>query len=103
MPESTSHRRAKRKAAGKSGQTEVLQRGGTRLDAQSKTTATEIERSGSPQLLRKAAQRLKKSSKPKKVLRVPQPDMGKASEAMKSERVPGTVSNLGGTKRRRVR
>ncbi len=103
MAESNAHRRAKSKAAGKSGKTEAPLKGGRRLDAQTKNRATEIERSGEKQKLVKAAQRLKDSKKPQKVLQVPQKDMPEAIEAMKTKEVSGTVKNMSGTKRRSVR
>ena len=103
MAESNAHKRAKSKAAGKSGKTEAPLKGGRRLDAQTKNRATEIERSGEKQKLVKAAQRLKDSKKPQKVLQVPQKDMPEAIEAMKTKEVSGTVKNMSGTKRRSVR
>ncbi len=102
MPESPSHKRAKSKAAGKTGKTEVPLTRGRRLDAQSGNKAIEVERSGSPQGLTKAAQRLKASGKPQKVLQVPQQDIPKAVKAMQKVRVKGTVKNISGTKRRSV-
>jgi len=102
MPESPSHKRAKSKAAGKAGKTEVKLSRGRRLDAQSGNKATEVERGGSPQGLIKAAQRLKASGKPQKVLQVPQQDIPKAVKAMQKVRVKGTVKNISGTKRRSV-
>ena len=103
MAESNAHKRAKSKAAGKSGKTEAPLKGGRRLDAQTKNRATEIERSGEKQKLVKAAQRLKDSKKPQKVLQVSQKDMPEAIEAMKTKEVSGTVKNMSGTKRRSVR
>ena len=103
MSESASHKRAKNKAAGSKGKTEVRQRGGTRLDAATKRTATEVERSGNPRSLQAAAKRLQKSGKPQRVLQVPQKDMDKAAEAMRRAGVSGTVKNMGGTNRRSVR
>jgi hypothetical protein len=102
MPESQSHKKTKAKAAGKSGKTEVTLTRNLRLDAQTKKKATEVERSGSTQALMKAASRLKASSKPRKVLQVPQQDMSKAVVVMKKVGVKGTVKNIGGTKRRSV-
>ena len=102
MGESTSHQRAKGKAAGKGGKTEMPLSAGRRLDAATKKTATEVERSGSGPALLKAAKRLKDSGKPQKVLQVPQQDMGVAAEAMRKAGVGGTVKNMGGTKRRSV-
>jgi hypothetical protein len=102
MSKSQSHKRAQAKAAGRMGKTEAPLKGNRRLDAQTKTKATEVERSGHPNLLRKAARRLKSSDRPQKVLQVPQPDMAKAADAMKAAKVKGTVKNMGGTKRRSV-
>ena len=102
MSETTSHKRAKARAAGKQGKTEVPLKGGRRLDAASPRTATEVERSGNRRSLDAAARRLKASGKPRKVLQVPQPNMSKASQAMKGQRVKGTVKNMGGTKRRSI-
>jgi hypothetical protein len=102
MSETDAHRRAKAKAAGKSGQTEVPLPGGRRLDASTQGRATEVERSGSRAGLRQAAQRLKASGKPQKVLQVPQKDMSDAAEAMRNAGVGGTVKNMASTKRRSV-
>ena len=102
MPESQSHKRAKVKAAGKTGKTEVSLTRSRRLDAQTRKTAIEIERSGSSQGLTKAVGRLKTSHKSQKVLQVPQQDMAKAAKAMKKVGVKGTVKNIGGTKRRSI-
>lgn len=102
MAEKESHKRAKAKAAGQSGKTEVPLTNKRRLDAERPKTATEIERAGTTQGLTKAARRLKASPKPQKVLQVPQQDMAKAAKAMKKVGVKGTVKNIGGTKRRSV-
>lgn len=103
MAESQSHRRAKAKAAGASGETEKPLRGNRRLDAATARRATEVERSGDPAKLEAAASRLAASHKPQKVLQVPQKDMGVAAQAMRQAGVPGTVKNMSGTKRRSVR
>lgn len=63
-----------------------------------KYKAAEIERAG-PSQLEKAAQRLKTSRKPQKVLIVPSKSMKKAREAMRKVGVSGTVRNISGTKR----
>ncbi len=102
MSESTSHKRAKSKAAGKSGTTEKKLKSGQRLDAKTPKKATEVERSGSDLGLEKAAKRLKQANTPQKVLQVPEKDMSKAAGAMKKVGVSGTVKNMGGTKRRSV-
>ena len=96
MTESSSHIRAKRKAAGKSGKTEKPIPGGQRLDAATRKRAVEVELSGN---FKAAAQRLKKSRKPQKVMIVRQHDMKKASQAMRGVGVGGTVKNLSGTNR----
>ena len=102
MAKSQSHKRAQAKAAGKAGKTEVPISRGRRLDAKTKVKATEVERSGDPKTLRKAARRLKDAGTPQKVLQVPQGDMDKAAEAMKACKVRGSVRNMSGTKRRSV-
>lgn len=103
MSESISHKRAKAKAAGKKGRTEVPIRGGRRLDAKSAGgKATEVERSGSSAGLKKAARRLKASRAKQRVLQVPQKDMTKAAKAMRDVGVSGTVKNMGGTRRRSI-
>ena len=58
----------------------------------------EIERGGTPSSLQRAAQRLKESKKPQKVLIVPQRDMVKGRKAMRDTRLAGTVKNISGTK-----
>lgn len=103
MSETPSHRRAKNKAAGRTGRTEATLKSGKRLDARTNKRATEVERSGTSAGLGKAAKRLKESRAPQKVLQVPQKDMSKAAQAMKEAGVAGTVKNMGGTKRRSVR
>lgn len=105
MPETPAHRRAKKRAAGPSGRTEVPLRGKQRLDALTKGggRATEVERSGSTTGLNAAAQRLKNSQAPQKVLQVPQKDIGNAAKAMRKAGIGGTVKNMGDTKRLRVR
>lgn len=103
MAESQAHKRAKTKAAGASGNKEVPQKGGKRLDATTDRKATEVERSGTKEGLVKAAKRLKNSLKPQKVLQVPDKDMDKATDAMRAAGVSGTVKNMSGTKRRSVR
>jgi len=73
-----------------------------RLDAVTKRTATEVERSGSSAGLAKAARRLRDSGKSQKVLQVPQTDMAKAAGAMRKAGVSGTVKNMSGTKRQSI-
>ena len=103
MAESQAHKTAKSKAAGKSGKTETPLKGNRRLDAQTEKRATEVERSGQQARLEEAAQRLKDSEKPQRVLQVPQKDIPKAVKAMKTKKVKGTVKNMGSTKRKSVR
>jgi hypothetical protein len=102
MSESKSHKRAKSSAAGKSGQTEKRIGRNRRVDAATKSKATEIERSGTSKGLEKAANRLKQSRKRRRVLQVPQRDMGKANQAMKKTQTRGSVKNMSSTKRRSV-
>lgn len=99
MTESPSHKKAKNKAAGKKGETEVPLPGGGRLDAKTGKTATEVERSGGRAGLEKAAQRLKDSGLPRKILTVPQNDMKEAVKAMVEVGISGSVTNMGKTKR----
>ena len=96
-----SHKKAQRKAAGKNGSIEV-KKGRKIIDAvtQSGKRITEVERSGDPKLLEKAAKRLKSRKSNQKVLQTPQKDMEKGAEAMIKVGVKGTVKNMGGTKRR---
>ena len=100
MPESPSHKAAKRREAGKKGKTEVPIKGGQRLDATRNDTGIEVERSGN---LDEAVARLKKSRKRQKVLVVPQKDMDAARAALRKGKIGGTVKNMSGTKVFRVR
>jgi len=104
MSESKSHKRLKKKAAGKGGTTEKSITKRRRLDAQTKDKriATEIERSGDKDSLEEAVKRLKDSQSPQKVLLVPQGDMLKAVEAAKDVGVKLKVMNLSKTKSRNV-
>ena len=74
MPENSAHCRAKTRAAGLGGRTEVCLSGGQRLDVLTRggRRTTEIERSGSMTGLHAAAQRLKKSGARQKVMQFPQ-------------------------------
>ena len=105
MAERHAHRRAKLKAAGRGGRTEVPLPGGQRLDALTKGggRGTEIELSGTAAGLRKAAGRLKKAGTRQKVLQVPQKDMRAAAHALRRAGISGTVKNMGGTRRRHIR
>ena len=103
MSESSSHKRAKSKAAGAQGEIEVPLSRGRRLDAMSPSgRATEVERSGTEQGLLAAARRLRDAGANQRVLQVPQSDMGAATDAMRKIGVSGTVKNMAGTKKRSV-
>ena len=82
MAEKDAHRRAKNKAAGARGKTEVPLPGHQRLDALTSGggRATEVERSGTAGGLKAAAQRLKNSGVAQKILQVPQKDMDAAAK-----------------------
>lgn len=103
MAETDSHRRAKREAAGKDGDTEVALSGNRRLDALSATgaRATEVERSGDNNKLKMAARRLRDSGASQHVLQVPNHHMD-AAAAMRAVGISGTVKNLSGTARRHI-
>jgi hypothetical protein len=103
MSETSSHKTTKGRAARRGGQTEVPISHNRRLDALSASgRVTEVERSGAQSKLEQAARRLHASGASQRVLQVPQPDMPKAVQAMKSEKVTGTVKNFSGTKSKRV-
>ena len=103
MTESSSHQRAKSRAAGSAGETEVPLPGNRRLDALTPSgRATEVERTGTAQGLEAAARRLRDAEARQHVLQVPQKDMDAAAEAMRKIGVSGTVKNMSGTKRRPV-
>lgn len=101
MSKSDSHKKAQNKAAGKNGETEVKLPNKKKLDALSSggKRATEVERCGN---FDDAAKRLKSSNAPQKTLQVPQKDFDKAVQAMKDNKVKGTVKNLSGTKKKSV-
>ncbi|TET21557.1 MAG: hypothetical protein E3J71_09355 [Candidatus Stahlbacteria bacterium] len=99
MPESEAHKRAKKQAVGKKGKTEVPLKGGERLDATTKKKAVEVEYSGD---FNGAAQRLKKSRKPQKVMIVKKKDIPQAVQTMKNADVGGTVRTKDGRSRRSV-
>jgi hypothetical protein len=94
MAESKSHKKAKSRAPG---QTEVPISRGRRLDSATKKTATEVERNR--QNLGKAAERLRDSGRPRRVLQVPHHLIPEAVDAMKEKGISGSVKNLSGTKR----
>ena len=103
MAESRAHRDAKRRAAGRSGKNECPLPSGRRLDACTPARAIEVERSGQPLLLRRAAERLAESGKSQHVLIVPNHHMDLADKAMREVGVTGTVKNLGGTRSHSIR
>ena len=74
MVEKSTHNRVKSDVAGKTGGKEVSIRDGRLIDVMTKYKAVEIER-GESFRLEKAAQRLKDSRKPQKVLIVPSKSM----------------------------
>lgn len=103
MAETPSHQRAKARAAGRSGQTEVPLSRNRRLDALSPAgRATEVERSGTEKGLLDAARRLRDANAAQHTLQVPEKDMPAAAKAMQKVGVSGTVKNMSGTKRRSV-
>lgn len=103
MPESESHKRLKRKAAGKKGQTEKKISGEKRLDAQKRRKAIEIERSGTKQGISNALDRLKTQVASRKELDVPQRDLDKAKEIARKKNMNVTIQNLSKTRRRFVK
>ncbi len=105
MARSKSHKRAQRRAAGKHGYTEVPLPSGRFLDALTSGggRATEVERSGKYNRLLNAADRLREAGTPQKVLVVPHNDIDLAVEAMREVGITGTVKNITGSKKKRVR
>ncbi len=102
MTESQSHKRAKNKAAGRNGRTEVPISKGRRLDAKNGSRATEIERSGTSKGLSKAISRLKTQQNAKKELLVPNKDLDKAKKIAMKRGVNVLIQNLSKSKRRFV-
>lgn len=95
MPRSKQHERLKSRESGR--KERPTTRG--RFDVSTKTKDVEIERSGSPQRIKHAVSKLKGTTKPQKILRVPQSDMDKASKIAKDMNAKITITNLGKTKR----
>jgi len=102
MAESQSHKRAKNKAAGRNGRTEIPISRGRRLDAKNGHRATEIERSGSTRGISKALGRLKTQTNAKKELLVPNKDLDKAKNIAKKRGDNVLIQNISRTKRRFV-
>lgn len=74
-----------------------------RMDAKAADRqATEIDRSSKVVCLERAAKRLRCAHASERVLSVPQWNMDKAAEAMRRAGVSGVVTNLCGTRKRRV-
>lgn len=95
MKRSKQHERLKSRELGRK---ERPTKGG-RFDASTRIKDVEIERTGSPQRLKHAIQKLKKSTKPQKILRVPEHDMNKAKDIAKELRAKLTITNFKKTKR----
>ncbi len=101
MSETSSHKRVKGHAAGRSGETEKKIKYGGRIDALTPTKAVEIERGGKKGL-QQAVRRLERVRRSTRILRVPENNFAKAIEIAKKSSKKITVTNLVGTKRRRV-
>jgi hypothetical protein len=102
MPESRSHKTAKRQAAGKRGKTEVSTPYG-RLDARTPRKAVEVERSGNPKRLEHALEKLKNTRGVKRVLRVPAGDQELAKQVAEKVSLTVTITNLKGGNPTRVK
>ena len=92
------HRKHQKKAAGTQGQIEVPVNGF--LDASTRKKAIEIERTGKSERIEKALQRLAKTRKPHKILKVPNGDLPKACSIARKRKRKVTISNISGTKYR---
>lgn len=90
------HRRHQRKAAGRRGQIEVHIDGF--LDVKTPKKTIEIERTGKSERIKKALQRLAKTRKPHKILKVPNKDVSKACRIARNRRQKVTISNLSSTR-----
>jgi len=90
------HRKHQKRAAGRSGQTEVYINGF--LDVRTRKKAIEIERTGKSERIERALQRLAKVKKPHKILKVPNEDLTKACRIARKRRQKVTISNLSGTR-----
>jgi hypothetical protein len=99
LKRSTQHEILKSRERGKK---EKPTRGG-RFDAATTIKVVEIERTGSSQRLRHAILKLKKSTKPQKILRVPEHDMNKAKDIAKELKAKLTITNLSKTKRESIK
>jgi hypothetical protein len=102
MSESQSHKKAKT-AGLNNPKTEVSIKGNRRLDAKDDSKAREVERSGNPEMIKKAIKRLNSQSNLHKELLVPNKDLDMAKEVAENT-IEGklTIQNLGRTKRRFV-
>jgi hypothetical protein len=101
MSETTSHKRVKGHAAGISGETEKKIKYGGRIDVLTPTKAVEIERGGGKGL-QQAVRRLECARRSSRILKVPEYNFEKAIEIAKRSDKKITVTNLVGTRRRRV-
>ena len=97
------HRKIQRKIAGKKGKIEVPIKGKKRLDVLKGKKGVEVERSGDPRRISLALSRLKSKKTLKKELRVPQKDLDKATEIARKKRMKVVISNISGTKKRRIK
>ncbi|MCX7615952.1 MAG: hypothetical protein N2Z68_00950 [Patescibacteria group bacterium] len=94
------HRQIQKQIARKKGKIEVPLTHKRRLDVLRKKKAIEIERSGSPERIVKALNRLKSKKTLSKELRVPQWDLDKAKEIGKKKKMRVVIKNISGTKKR---
>ncbi|GAF76948.1 unnamed protein product, partial [marine sediment metagenome] len=75
---------------------------GRRLDAIRGGYAIEVERGGTPKKINQALSRLKTQRNKKKILRVPQKNMDKATQLARQKHMNVTVTNLSKTKRKKA-
>jgi uncharacterized membrane protein YkoI len=103
VPESDSHKKAKTSGP-KGAKTEFPISRNRRLNASTSKKAVEVERSGDPQKITQAIQRLNTQKTKLKELIVPTEDLDKAKAiAEKEVKVKLTIQNLSRTKRRFVK
>ncbi len=99
MKKSQRHERLKKQERGR--KERPVKKG--RLDVSTRIKDVEIQRDASPQNLRHAIGKLKDSTKPQRVLRVPQKDIKKAADLAKQMRANITITNIGKTKSNKIK
>jgi len=103
MAESLLHKKTKKEAAGKTGETETIISDNRRLDGSTKIKAIEVELSGRASRIKHSLIKLVDSRKKQRVLIVPKEDLALARKMMRENCISGTLKDVEKTYSQHIR